>query len=77
MCSMWIWLSPLGLALYSLIENQVQQKYALLRDFKAVDLYIDVIYLTFKGEVIKAVILKLLYINYHVPKLLSYAVISS
>ena len=76
MCSMWIWLSPLGLALYSLIENQVQQKYALLRDFEAVDLYIDVVYLTFKGEAIEAVILKLLYINYHMLKPLGCAIMS-
>jgi hypothetical protein len=45
--------------------------------FEAVDLYIDIIYLTFKGEAIEAVILKLLYINYHMPKPLSYAVVSS
>jgi hypothetical protein len=37
----------------------------------------DVIYLTFKREVIKVVILKLLYINYHVLKPLSYAIMSS
>ena len=47
-----------------------------LRDFEAVDLYIDVIYLTFKGEAIKAVILKLLYINYYVPKPLGCVVMS-
>ena len=58
-------------------ENRVQRKYAPLRDFEAVDLYIDVVYLTFKGEAIEAVILKLLYINYYVPKPLSYAVVSS
>jgi hypothetical protein len=45
--------------------------------FEAVDLYIDVVYLTFKEEAIEAVILKLLYINYHMPKPLGYAVISS
>ena len=59
------------------MENRVQRKYTPLRDFEAVDLYIDIIYLTFKGEAIKAVILKLLYINYHVPKPLGCAVMSS
>ena len=57
--------------------KRVQRKYALLRDFEAVDLYIDVVYLTFKGEAMEAVILKLLYINYYMPKPLGYAVISS
>ena len=59
------------------MENRVQRKYTPLRDFEAVDLYIDVIYLTFKEEVIKAVILKLLYINYYIPKLLGCAIMSS
>jgi hypothetical protein len=45
--------------------------------FEAVDLYIDIVYLTFKREAIKAVILKLLYINYHMPKPLGYTVMSS